>query len=65
MNDRYRVIENLLAQLNERADAEDRYSRFLEKTSNQIPSSGGDLDDLIQGIRVDLNQRSQYNKVLV
>lgn len=65
VNERFGALERLLGLLTERAEAEDRYSRFLERCGQNAASQGGDLDDLLQGVKVDLSQRSQYNKVRV
>ncbi|CAD8049692.1 unnamed protein product [Paramecium sonneborni] len=62
VSDRSKVIEILLGQLFERSEAEEKYHKTLEKISIQMQNSGGDIDDLIRGVKVDLNQRAQYYK---
>jgi hypothetical protein len=52
------VIDVLLQQMVDRAEAEDRYSRYLEKICSQMSSAGGDMDDLLQSVKIDLHQRS-------
>jgi len=46
-----------------RLEAEDKISKAFEKISSSVLRNGGDFDDLLQGIRVDLSTRCGYNKV--
>ncbi|KAM3130726.1 hypothetical protein pb186bvf_017140 [Paramecium bursaria] len=62
VSERCKTTETLLVQLLERAETEDKYTKQLEKISLSMQTGGGDIDDLVKGVRVDLNQRSQYCK---
>lgn len=52
------MIEQLLEINRERSDAEERYALFMEQLSNKISPQGGDLDDLLSSVKIDLHQRS-------
>lgn len=56
--DRCRTTEVLFKQLLQRSEAEERYTEQLERISATMQSGGGDIDDLVKGVKVDLNQRS-------
>ncbi|CAK71098.1 unnamed protein product (macronuclear) [Paramecium tetraurelia] len=62
VSDRSKVTEILLGQLFERSEAEEKYHKALEKISGQMQNSGGDIDDLLKGMKINLNQRAQYYK---
>ncbi|CAD8148825.1 unnamed protein product [Paramecium pentaurelia] len=62
VSDRSKVTEVMLGQLFERSEAEEKYHKALEKISSQMQNGGGDIDDLVKGVKIDLNQRAQYYK---
>ena len=55
VSDRSKVTEVMLAQLAERSEAEEKYHKALEKISGSMQNGGGDIDDLIRGVKIDLN----------
>jgi len=61
--DRCKVTEVMLSNLMDRSDAEEKYHKNLERISQSMQNGGGDIDDLVKGVKIDLNQRSNYYKV--